>query len=133
MTETVGGYDARVKKLPKKLREWPAFEDINTKVQDLQILIPLVSQLSKPSIKTRHWDEVNGLLLSVTPPLTLLPYAEETFLLEDWIKSNIIKFKEEVEEICDGADKQLSIEKKMYDLKEQWALASFEFAMWKNR
>ena len=53
--------------------------------------------------------------------------------MQDVMKANVIRFKEEVEEICDGADKQLTIEKKMSDLREQWAGAVFEFSMWKTR
>ena len=133
MSETVNGYDARCKKLPKKLREWPAYADINTKIVDLQTLLPLLSELSKPSIKVRHWEEINGLLAANGPAHSSLPYKEETFTLSDIINSGVIGVKDDVEEICEGADKQLQIEKKMYDLKEQWALAYFEFSSWKNR
>jgi hypothetical protein len=51
ISDSVNGYDARCKKLPKKLREWPAYGEINSKVIDLQTLIPLLSELSKASIK----------------------------------------------------------------------------------
>ena len=130
MSDTVNSYDARCKKLPKKLREWPAYNDINTKINDLQTLLPLLTELSKPSIKVRHWEEINNLLPTNSPSL---PYKEDTFTLQDIIQSGVISVKEEVEEICEGADKQLQIEKKMYDLKEQWVLAFFEFSLWKNR
>jgi dynein heavy chain len=130
ITESVNGYDSRCKKLPKKLREWPAYDEISAKISDLQTLLPLVSELSKPSIKPRHWGEINGLL---APLGTTLPYHEESFSLAQVVNSGVVKFKEEVEEICDSADKQLQIEKKLSDLKEHWALASFEFSMWKNR
>eukprot|EP00596_Hydrurales_sp_CCMP1899_P003886 CAMPEP_0119049504 /NCGR_PEP_ID=MMETSP1177-20130426/64964_1 /TAXON_ID=2985 /ORGANISM="Ochromonas sp, Strain CCMP1899" /LENGTH=452 /DNA_ID=CAMNT_0007026809 /DNA_START=96 /DNA_END=1450 /DNA_ORIENTATION=- len=130
ISDSVNGYDARCKKLPKKLREWPAYGEINSKVIDLQTLIPLLSELSKASIKVRHWEEINTLLSATS---TALPYLEDSFTFMDIMHSGIIHIKEEVEEICEGADKQLLIEKKMYDLKESWALASFEFSMWKNR
>ena len=47
------------------------------------------------------------------------------------IESGISQFKDEVEEICDGADKQLQIETKMNETKDFWATAVFEFVMWK--
>jgi dynein heavy chain len=47
--------------------------------------------------------------------------------------SGMIAFKEEIEEICDGADKQLQIERRLHELKEHWSIAAFEFSIWKNR
>lgn len=130
MSEIVDGYEARYKKLPKKLKEWPAYGEINVKILDLQTLLPLLSELSKSSIKVRHWEEINTLLIASN---TFLPYNEEHFALHDIMKSSVISIKDEVEEICESADKQLQIEKKMYDLKEHWTLSSFEFTIWKNR
>lgn len=130
MTEFVNGFEARFKKLPKKLREWQAYDEIVSKVSDLQIIIPLITGLSKPSIKPRHWNEINSLL---APTKTQLPFQEEGFSLSHILDSAMKQFKEEVEEICDGADKQLSIEKRLNELREQWALAIFEFSIWKNR
>jgi dynein heavy chain len=130
ITEVVNGCDARIKKLPRKLREWIAFDEVNSKVLDLQILMPLLTGLSKPSIKPRHWTEINTLLL---PSKTVLPFQDEEFKLSHLFESTLIQFKEEIEEICDGADKQLQIEKRLYELKENWVMAAFEFSMWKNR
>ena len=163
ITDVVNGCDARIKKLPKKLREWSAFDEINVKVSDLQILLPLLTGLSKPSIKPRHWMEINSLLQqgpppvqtgghsgnnntttnppvglgsrasAAAPPPVALPFQDEEFKLSHIFESSIIHFKEEIEEICDGADKQLQIEKRLYELRENWAIATFEFSMWKNR
>ena len=140
----------RIKKLPKKLREWSAYDEINVKVSDLQVLLPLLTGLSKPSIKPRHWIEINNLLLQSPLPvphattntaqansgtgnagiasfsstrqsmygnvLMPLPFMDEEFKLSHILNSNIIHFKEEIEEICDGADKQLQIEKRLYEV-----------------
>jgi dynein heavy chain len=130
MTDIVGSYEARCKKLPKKLREWPAYDEICTKIADLQGVLPLLTGLSKPSIKPRHWNEINQLL---APTKTQLPYQSENFSLSHIWGSTMNQFKEEIEEICDGADKQLTIEKKLMELKEFWATAMFEFSIWKSR
>jgi dynein heavy chain len=130
ITEVVNGYEARCKKLPKKLREWQAYDDVCTKIADLQALQPLLVGLCKPSIKPRHWIEINNLL---APTKTTLPYQDEEFSMAYILNSAIVQFKEEVEELCEGADKQLQIERRMLELKEYWAVASFEFAIWKNR
>jgi len=130
MTDLANSYEARVKKLPKKLREWPAYTEVFNKVTDLQILLPLMVEMSKPSIKARHWIEIQEL---VATNEKVLPWNEEGFSLSHLIAAEINKFKDEVEEICDGADKQLAIERKIVELKEQWGAFTFEFAMWKSR
>ena len=130
MTDVANSYEARVKKLPKKLREWPAYTEVNGKIADLQILLPLMVEMSKPSIKPRHWTEIQDLVVQQGKTL---PWNEEGFALSHLINAEINKFKDEVEEICDGADKQLAIERKIFELKEQWSTFAFEFAMWKSR
>ena len=130
ISDIINSYDARVKKLPKKLREWSAYDEVSSKVSDLQVILPLLLGLSKPSIKPRHWIEINNYL---APSKTTLPFQDEEFQLAHIFNSAMIQFKEEVEEICDGADKQLQIEKRLHELKENWTLATFEFTMWKNR
>lgn len=129
LSEIMNGYESRTKKLPKKLREWAAYDELIVAISDLQILFPLLTGLSKPSIKPRHWIEINSLL----SPKNALPFQEEEFYLSHIINSGMTQFKEEVEEICDGADKQLQIERRLLEMKETWSTAVFEFAQWKNR
>jgi dynein heavy chain len=65
---------------------------------------------------------------------TPLPYSDgESFTLVLLMDSNILEVKDDVEEICDSADKQLAIERKMVELKDMWSVCQFEFTMWKNR
>jgi dynein heavy chain len=113
ISETTLGFDARCKKLPKRLREWPAYTESRDIITDLTIIAPLLVEMSKPSIKDRHWDEINALTSKK------IDYHNSVFSLAHILDTNILDFKEEVEEICDGADKQLQIEKKVFDLKEK--------------
>lgn len=132
-------------------------------MSDLQVLLPLLTGLSKPSIKPRHWIEINNLLLQSPLPvpnnaasatqsnsaatnaihsgiaaftstrqsmygnvLMPLPFMDEEFKLSHILGSNIIHFKEEIEEICDGADKQLQIEKRLYEVHVYYASSKIE-------
>lgn len=119
MLDETTSYDLRCKRLPKKLREWKAYTEMRAKLTDLQDLLPLVGELAKPSIKPRHWRELCNVLK------TDLPFDKESFQLEHVFKSPLLTHKEQVEDICDGADKQLGIEIKLSDIREQWAHASF--------
>ena len=127
MIECVNSFDARCKKLPRKLREWAAYEELRSKISDFQLLLPLLDQLCKPSIKPRHWEDVNALLPQK------LRYSDEDFTLQQIMESSILTVKDEVEEICDSADKQLQIERKMAESKGAWGVFQFEFMTWKNR
>eukprot|EP01042_Synura_sphagnicola_P000006 gene6-7_t len=131
MNDAMTTYDARCKKLPRRLRDWIAYEEVRTKISSFQILLPLLSEMSKPSIKSRHWEEINA--LCVTTGAKPMPYNDVGFRFSHVLESNVSAFKDEIEEICDGADKQLQIERKLNDLREMWAGAMFEFAIWKNR
>ena len=64
---------------------------------------------------------------------TAYPYDKESFCLQDVMYSPILDFKEDIEEICEGADKQLQIETKLAGLKETWEVRVFSFAPWKSR
>lgn len=136
--EAIQGYDSRLKKLSKKLREWIAYDEVSQKINDMMLLLPLIQVMSKPSIKPRHWQDINSLISNATasprfPMAKPFRFQDPDFRLHHIIASGIVKYKEEVEEICDGADKQLQIEKKLTDLKDHWLLAAFEFVAWKNR
>lgn len=37
---------------------WEAFKQLRQKVEDFQIILPLLQELSKESIKRRHWEEI---------------------------------------------------------------------------
>jgi len=125
--EDAAGYDSRCKKLPKRLKDWIAYGDVRNKITDLQVIAPLLMELSKPSIKPRHWVEVNGHLPKK------IPFSDAGFMLSHVLESAVLTIKDDVEEICESADKQLGIEKKMFDLKEHWANSMFEFVPWKGR
>ena len=90
MVDIANSYEARVKKLPKKLREWPAYAEVYGKVTDLQVLLPLLTEMSKPSIKPRHWIEIQEL---VAQNGKTLPWQEEGFSLMHLIDSEINKFQ----------------------------------------
>jgi dynein heavy chain len=129
ITETTNSFDNRCKKLPRKLREWPAYDEVSAKIKELFVLTPLLTNLSKSSIKTRHWIEVNALLGSAKS----IRFSDEDFCLKHLFDSPILNYVEDIEEICDGADKQLAIERKVNEMRDHWAICNFEFAVWKSR
>ena len=51
-------FEARCKKLPGKLRDWEAYITLKKEIEDFTIVLPLITELTKDSIKPRHWTAV---------------------------------------------------------------------------
>jgi dynein heavy chain len=55
------------------------------------------------------------------------------FKLQSLLDINLVSKRDEIEEVTDGADKQLKIEKGLEDIEERWRTARFAFREWKGR
>ena len=121
-------YEAKCKKLNKKIKKWDQYKQLNKTISDFLEILPLIEGMSKPSMRPRHWQEISD--------ITECKYDYTNFdelLLSSILDSNILEFIEDIEEICDGADKQLRIENEIKKIKEDWDKEIFEFASFKNR
>ena len=127
MSSEMEGFAARCKKMPKRLRDWEAFLDLKAKIEDFQSILPVLYELSKDSIKQRHWDEIRELTGHEL-------HVEDTeFKMQDLIDANLVEHKDDIEEICDAADKQLDIEQKLLEIQEKWSQEPLAFGEWKSR
>jgi dynein heavy chain len=127
MKTTIDGFAARCKKMPKQLRDWPAYHELKKEIEDFQEGLPLMLELMKPSIMPRHWQQV----MDITGKD--LPFESDTFKLQSLIDANLNEYVDEVSDICEGADKQLVIENKLKEISTQWEGMLFDFAGWKGR
>jgi dynein heavy chain len=126
MTDRMGGFMTRLAKMPKSLRSWEAYSTLKSKLENFEVTLPLLEYLSKPSIKPRHWTE----LMEITGSQFRI---DGDFRLETLLGLNLDKYGEDVEELTDGADKQLAIEAKIKEISERWAVEKFVFQDWKAR
>lgn len=58
MLENVEKYGGMCLKLPKDLKAWPAYLELKQEIDDLKDVLPLITDLKKPSIKDRHWEKI---------------------------------------------------------------------------
>ena len=126
MQERMDGFTTRVTKMPRALRSWDAYADLKKKIEDFNITLPLLQHLSKPSVKPRHWTE----LMEITGTQFRI---DGDFRLENLLECNLAGFEEDIEELTDGADKQLAIEKKVEEIEARWSTETFTFMDWKAR
>mmetsp|Transcript_44439 Transcript_44439/g.32512 ORF Transcript_44439/g.32512 Transcript_44439/m.32512 type:complete len:231 (+) Transcript_44439:1613-2305(+) len=114
-------------KLPGVLKSWDAYKELKTEIDEMADILPLIEQLAKPSIRPRHWDEV----ISLTKEE--IPYNSETFTLSQLLKAPLLKFKDDIEDITDSADKQLKLENSLRDdITRFWEDAELEIKNWKG-
>ena len=57
MSSTMDNFALRCKKMPSRLRGFDAYKRLQTQINDFQIVLPLLQELSKASIMPRHWDD----------------------------------------------------------------------------
>ncbi|CAD7937234.1 unnamed protein product [Amoebophrya sp. A120] len=127
MSATTEKFQARCKRMPKVLRDWEAYHELKKQIDDFSEVLPLFLELSKKSIMSRHWKQVMDLTGKD------LPIDSENFKLQSLIDANLNEYADEVNDICESADKQLVIERKLAEISQQWSEYCFEFSTWKAR
>ena len=127
MSEKIEGYDLRCNKMPRKLRDWDAFKTLRQQIDDFKGVLPLLEELSKPSIEERHWNTIQNLTGTEFDPF------DEHLELKVLLDADLVRYTEDVEEVTEGADKERSIRNKLADNVEIWSKRSIEFQGWKAR
>lgn len=127
LNDKVETFSTRCKKLPARLREYSAYKLLKTQIEDFQVVLPMLQELTKESIQERHWQEImhiTGHEFDFTSP---------EFKLQTVLDMNMPAKREEIEEVTDGADKQLKIEKNLVEIEDIWRTKNFFFKEWKGR
>ncbi len=91
------------------------------------MVLPLLQEFTKESIRDRHWQEV----MEITG--SHFDFQGPDFRLQSLLDIGLVPKKDEIEEVTDGADKQLKIERGLEDIEERWRTARFAFREWKGR
>jgi dynein heavy chain len=99
MQEQIESFSKDCTKLPGKLKSWDAYKELKQEIEDMDEILPLVEGLAKHSIRDRHWLEVIELTKEE------IPYTSETFTLSQLLAAPLLPVKEDIEDICDLADK----------------------------
>lgn len=89
-------YYTRCRKLPKAMREWPAYIDLKKKIDDFNKMCPLLEMMANKAMKDRHWEKLSKLCQY------FFDVKSETFTLANVIQAPLLKYKDDVEviELC---------------------------------
>lgn len=127
MGDKIESFSVRCKKMPTRLRDYAAYKALKTQIEDFQVVLPLLQEMTKESIRPRHWEEVMVITKSQ------FDFQGPDFSLQSLLNIGLVAKKDEIEEVTDGADKQLKIEKVLEEIEDHWKQARFGFKEWKGR
>jgi dynein heavy chain len=127
MQKQIDTFAGKCKKMPKQLRDWPAYHELKKEIEDFQEVLPLLQELGKESIMPRHWQQVMDISGKE------LPIESDNFKLQSLLDAKLNEFTDEISDICEGADKQLKIENSLKQISDFWEIQFFDFGGWKQR
>ncbi len=56
--DSIGRYSDLCVRLPRSLKEWPAFKDLKDKIENYKNVFPYIKELKDGNIKARHWEKI---------------------------------------------------------------------------
>ncbi|KAJ7419450.1 dynein heavy chain 8, axonemal [Pitangus sulphuratus] len=127
ITTELQDFQNRCRRLPKGLHHWQAFSDLKKRIEDFIECCSLLEMMSDKAMKPRHWEriaETTGHEFDV---------ESETFCLRNIMEAPILKYKEDLEDICISAMKEKDIEAKLSQVAETWGNQILSFSQFKTR
>ncbi|XP_032892362.1 dynein heavy chain 5, axonemal-like [Amblyraja radiata] len=120
-------FQNRCRKLPRGLKEWPAYLDLKQTIDDFNESCPLLEMMSNKALMPRHWRRIGHVMKQD------FDVDSETFKLSNIMEAPLLKYKEEIEDICISAVKEKDIEQKLKLVLAEWDNRYFTFANFKSR
>ncbi|XP_060534779.1 dynein axonemal heavy chain 5 isoform X2 [Cylas formicarius] len=120
-------FQNRCRKLPKGLKEWPAFYALKKTIDDFNDMCPLLELMANKAMKPRHWQRIMDSLRHV------FEFENEGFCLKNILEAPLLQHKEDIEDICISAMKEKDIEAKLRQVTNEWSIHELTFMTFNNR
>ncbi|KAF7265346.1 hypothetical protein GWI33_021235 [Rhynchophorus ferrugineus] len=120
-------FQNRCRKLPKGLKEWPAFFALKKTIDDFNDMCPLLELMANKAMKPRHWQRIMDSLNHV------FELESDGFCLKNILEAPLLQHKEDIEDICISAMKEKDIEAKLRQVTNEWSVHELTFMTFNNR
>ncbi|XP_076449104.1 dynein axonemal heavy chain 5-like [Babylonia areolata] len=120
-------FQNRCRRLPKALKDWPAFEELRQKIDDFNEMVPLLELMANKAMKKRHWKRMEDLTG------THFDVESDSFTLRNILEAPLLNNKDDIEDICISAVKETDIEAKLKQVISDWTDQELQFGHFKNR
>ncbi|XP_017781875.1 PREDICTED: dynein heavy chain 5, axonemal [Nicrophorus vespilloides] len=120
-------FQNRCRKLPKGLKEWPAFFALKKTIDDFNDMCPLLELMANRAMKPRHWNRIMESLNHV------FELESDGFCLKNILEAPLLQHKEDIEDICISAMKEKDIEAKLRQVTNEWTNHELTFMTFNNR
>ncbi|XP_078119766.1 dynein axonemal heavy chain 8-like [Sander vitreus] len=120
-------FQNRCRKLPKGLKDWQAFQDLKKTIDDFSESCPLLEMMANKSMMRRHWDRITDLTGHQ------FEVESDTFTLQNIMEAPLLKYKDDIEDICISSVKEKDIEAKLSQVKEVWSAQILNLMTFKDR
>ncbi|XP_076014466.1 dynein axonemal heavy chain 5 [Genypterus blacodes] len=120
-------FQNRIRKLPKALKEWQAFRDLKKTIDDFTESCPLLYMMANKAMLSRHWTRLSDLTGHS------FQVESDNFCLRNIMEAPLLKYKEDIEDVCISAVKERDIEAKLKDVAAEWSGHQLSFAPFRSR
>jgi dynein heavy chain len=130
-------FDTVNKKIMKSLRTytnnngivkaWQIYKDLEQKVKDMAIMLPLVNDLHSHAMRPRHW-----LSLAKICNVESIDVDAADFSFDSLLALNLSEHADDVEEVIEIAGKELKLDKSLTIIEKVWAGLEILFSQHKN-
>ncbi len=117
----------RCKRLPKALKTWPAYTDLERTINDFNEKVPLLEMMTNKAMKARHWQRLADLTHYN------FDVESEGFTLKTMLDAPLLDSKDDVEDICISAVREKDIEAQLAVVVADWANQELKLGQFKTR
>ncbi|CAF4139157.1 unnamed protein product, partial [Rotaria magnacalcarata] len=128
INQELSDFQTACRKLPKGLREFPAFHALKKTIDDFSECCPLLEMMANRAMQSRHWQRI-----AEVTSMQHLDVEADDFRLRNVMDLPLLQFKEDIEDICIAAVKERDIEAKLKQVESDWKTQEFNFAQFKTR